>query len=102
MEFMFSEKGTKLLIIDNYKFGFQKNLADNIQRWICTKRKCKAYVKLNGDCLCKEVLTHSHIGNHEKEDDGTTLVRQQLTNSLKKKNVINLLQSDHLKLYARR
>jgi hypothetical protein len=26
MEFMFSEKGTKLLIIDNYKFGFQKNL----------------------------------------------------------------------------
>lgn len=37
MEFMFSEKGTKLLIIDNYKFGFQKNLADNIQRKICTK-----------------------------------------------------------------
>ncbi|XP_022164638.1 uncharacterized protein LOC111029781 [Myzus persicae] len=80
MEFMFSEKGTKLLIIDNYKFGFQKNLADNIQRWICTKRKCKAYVKLNGDCLCEEVLTH----NHESENDGT-LVRQQLTNSLKRK-----------------
>jgi hypothetical protein len=53
MEFMFSEKGTKLLIIDNYKFGFQKNLADNIQRWICTKRKCKAYVKYSGDCLCE-------------------------------------------------
>jgi hypothetical protein len=35
MEFMFSEKGTNLLIID--KFGFQKNLGDNIQRWICTK-----------------------------------------------------------------
>jgi len=50
MKFMFSEKGTKLLIIDIYKFGFQKNLTDNIQRWICTKRKCKAYVKLNGDC----------------------------------------------------
>ncbi|KAF0747205.1 Uncharacterized protein FWK35_00020124, partial [Aphis craccivora] len=67
LSFMFSEKGTKLLIIDNYKFGFQKNLADNIQRWICTKRKCKAYVKLNGDCLCEEVLTH----NHEREDDAT-------------------------------
>jgi hypothetical protein len=80
MEFMFSEKGTKSLIIDNYKFGFQKNLADNIQRWIYTKRKCKAYVKLNGDCLCEEVLTH----NHESEDDGK-LVRQQLTNSLKRK-----------------
>jgi len=81
---MFSEKGTKLLIIDNYKFGFQKNLVDNIQRWICwicTKRKYKAYVKLNGDCLCEEVLTH----NHESEDDGTRLVRQQLTNSLKRK-----------------
>ncbi|XP_025408845.1 uncharacterized protein LOC112682456 [Sipha flava] len=77
---MFSEKGTKLLIIDNYKFGFQKNLADNIQRWICTKRKCKAYIKLNGDCLCEEVLTH----NHESEDDGK-LVRQKLTNSLKRK-----------------
>jgi len=97
MEFMFSEKGTKLLIIDNYKFGFQKNLADNIQRWICTKRKCKAYVKLNKDCLCEEVLTH----NHEREGDGT-LVRQQLLTISLKKNVTNLLQSDHLKLYARR
>jgi len=45
-----------------------------------TKRKCKAYVKLNGDCLCKEILTH----NHEREDNGT-LMRQQLINSLKRK-----------------
>jgi len=35
---------------------------------------------MNGDCLCEEVLTH----NHEREGDGT-LVRQQLTNSLKRK-----------------
>ena len=56
---MFSEKGTKLLIIDNYKFGFQKNLAeDNIQKWICTKRKCTAFVQLIGDFLCEEVLTY--------------------------------------------
>ncbi|KAL4143941.1 hypothetical protein QTP88_006189 [Uroleucon formosanum] len=76
----YCEEGTKLLIIDNYKFGFQKNLADNIQRWICTKRKYKAYFKLNGYGLCEEVLKH----NHKSEDDGT-LVRQQLTNSLKRK-----------------
>lgn len=25
MEFMLIEKGTKFLMIDNYKFGFQKN-----------------------------------------------------------------------------
>ena len=58
MEFMFSEKGTKSLIIDNYKFGFQKNLAeDNIRRL-----KFKAYIQLNGDCLCEEqyVITHNH------------------------------------------
>jgi hypothetical protein len=27
---MFSEKGTKLFVIDNYKIGLQKNLAEDM------------------------------------------------------------------------
>jgi len=60
---MFSEKRSKLLFIDNHKFGFHKNLAKNIQTWICTKQHCKVCVRLSGECLCEKVLTH----NHEKE-----------------------------------
>lgn len=37
-------------------------------------------MKLNGYCLCEEVLKQ----DHEKEGDGT-LLRQLLTNSLKRK-----------------
>jgi len=63
MEFMFSEKRSKLLVIEYYKFGSHKNLVNNIQTWICTKQHCISYMKFSRHWLCEKVLTH----NHEKE-----------------------------------
>jgi len=48
MEFMYSEKSKKLIVLEGYKFGFQKKLADDIERWIyCAKRTCKSNFKIN-------------------------------------------------------
>lgn len=37
-----SEKGKTILICDGFKFGFQKNLANGVKRWTCTKKICSA------------------------------------------------------------
>jgi len=42
-----SEKGKELLVIKGFKFRFQKMLADKMERWCCTDRKCKCYIKCN-------------------------------------------------------
>ena len=34
-----NEKANTILICYGFKFGFQKNLANNIKRWTCTKKK---------------------------------------------------------------
>lgn len=46
-EVMFCEKNKKLIIVDGCKFGFQKNLWDEVERWICAKRAYKCFLKLN-------------------------------------------------------
>ena len=38
-----SEKGKDLLVIKGFKFHFHKILADNMERWCCTNKKCKCY-----------------------------------------------------------
>jgi hypothetical protein len=43
---MYSEKNKKLVMLDGFKFGYQKQLADDIERWICVKIKCKSYLKM--------------------------------------------------------
>ena len=42
-----SEKGKDLLVIEGFKFRFQKNLADNMERWCCTIKKYKCHIKCN-------------------------------------------------------
>jgi hypothetical protein len=44
---MFSEKNKKLFVINGFNYGFQKQLSGNMERWICTKRKCKSFLKIN-------------------------------------------------------
>jgi len=41
-------KRKDLLFIKGFKFRFKKkNLADNMERWCCTIKKCKCYIKCN-------------------------------------------------------
>jgi len=81
MEFMYSEKNKKLIVLDGYKFGFQKKLADDIDRWTCVQRTCKSYLKINNlNIIVDKSITH----NHEKCPD-KKLNRQKLSNSSKRK-----------------
>lgn len=63
---MYSKKNKKLIVLKGYKFGFQKKLADDIGRWICTKRTCKSYLKINNLNI---IVDKSIIHNHEKDDE---------------------------------
>jgi len=47
MEIILSEKNKKNLVFNGFKYGFQKELSGNIQRWICTKKKLKSFLKIN-------------------------------------------------------
>jgi hypothetical protein len=42
-----SEKGKDLIVIKGFKFRFQTILADRTERWCCTNKKCKCYIKCN-------------------------------------------------------
>jgi len=35
---MYSEKNKKLILLKGYKFGFQKKLANDTDRWTCVKK----------------------------------------------------------------
>jgi len=80
---MFSEKGKKLLVVNSYKFRFHKNLAEEKQRWACTDRKCKAFLKT--DCR-GVIIDDEHAHNHQHEPlSENILARQRISNSVKRK-----------------
>jgi hypothetical protein len=79
---MYSEKNKKLVVLDGFKFGYPKQLAGDIERWICVKRKCKSYLKINH---LNSTVDKSIIHNHKKVSD-KILNRQILSNSSKKKS----------------
>jgi hypothetical protein len=66
MDFMYSEKNKKLIVFEGHKFGFQKRLADDIDRWTCGKRACKSYLKTNN---LNAIVDKNIIHNHEKDDE---------------------------------
>lgn len=50
---MLSRRGKDLIIVDNYKFRFHKNLQNNVQRWACTNSTCNSFIKTNEN---KEII----------------------------------------------
>lgn len=46
MDTMYSEKGKILIIKNELKFYFHKELNNNIERWKCIQKQCKAYIKI--------------------------------------------------------
>lgn len=80
---MRSEKGKPLLICDNYKYRFKRELKNEIQRWDCANKTCRCYLKINSSNIIVESF-RDH--NHDKLDV-KTINRQKLENSLKRKAI---------------
>ena len=75
-EEMFSEKGKKLLVLDNYKFSKVHISNDGKTRWRCSNRKCpmKLYTHVS-----EENKIIMICGNHNHEPIAT-ISRQKLSN----------------------
>lgn len=73
-------------IIDGYKFTYHKTLNHNIQRWKCTNKNCKSYLKLDES---ENVVAEPTLHNHEP-DETTKLNRQKLSNSIKRKAILDV------------
>lgn len=85
---MFSERGKKFEIIDNYKLRFHKVLSNNVSRWCCGKKTCSAYFKKSDD---GEIMERNLVHNHEPETE-RSLERQKLRNTVKRKAIDDLCE----------
>ena len=84
-KFVFSEKGKKLLVLNAFKYCFQKELAKEVQRWTCTDKKCKAFVKT--DCR-GTVINDEYMNDHNHEPlAADVLTKQRISNAVKRKAV---------------
>ena len=83
METLLSEKGKVLLVVEGFKFSAQKILNNSVQRWACTKKTCRAYIKTNAE---KEVFEKFLEHDHEKEKD-QIFHRKKISNCLKRKAI---------------
>lgn len=81
MEVIISERGRNLLVLHGYKFRFHKTLANNTERWMCSKNTCKSFLKLGKN---EEVLAGPSPHSHEPLEENK-LERQKLSNGLKRK-----------------
>lgn len=83
MEIVLGEKGKKIILLNGFKFHFQKNLANGIQRWSCNEKKCACFLKLSET---NEIVNQNVLHNHDKVEI-KVLNRQISSNELKRKAV---------------
>ena len=79
---MFSKKGARLRIVYSFKFWLHKYLSDDVERWVCTKKKCRAFMKIEADGRVNEDCNLDH--NHEA-DEPAQLTRQKVANACKRR-----------------
>lgn len=85
-----SERGKTVLIVDGFKFGFQKLLANELKRWTCNKKICSAYLKTN---LINEIqFDISNITHTCTKDSEQKINRQIVSNNLKRKALEQLTE----------
>lgn len=87
---MLSEKDQPILVIFNYKFRFHKKLVNDIEKWCCTNKNCKSFIKrFNKEILRNQSKLDVDGHNHEAESE-LILNRQKIRNSLKRKATENI------------
>lgn len=77
---MLSEKGNKLIVINNFKFSKAHISKCGKIRWRCVNRKCMAKIFTAEDEL---TVTETYFLHNHKEDP--TIPRQAISNVLKRK-----------------
>lgn len=83
VELMESTKSKQLFLVDGFKFRIHKVMKDGTLRCACSKKTCKAYLKLSNDYKVVECdLNHNHEKDHIQK-----LNRQKLSNKLKRKAI---------------
>ena len=88
MSKMYSEFGCKFRIEENYKFRLHKMLANDIEKWVCTEKRCSgAYMKIQHGVIVDE----SHDHNHEPVPSGI-LMRQKVMNGCKRRAVRDIFE----------
>jgi len=83
MEFVNSEKSKPIILYEGYKFRFHKTLKNDVQRWPCSVKSCKCFLKLSP---LNKIVDSNTNHNHNKNDE-KVLNRQILSNSLKRKAI---------------
>lgn len=81
LEFIYGERGNRLLKHENYKYSFGTHLKNGNMRWRCTAKTCKA--KLLTDINCEKLLETN--GEHNHLTDVAKLNRQIIINAAKRK-----------------
>ncbi|XP_066999017.1 uncharacterized protein [Anabrus simplex] len=78
---MLSRRRKEVLLIEKFTFSFHKHLADDVERWKCTTRGCKAYFKRNS----KHEIFDKHLGHNHSHLDESVLRQKAISNTLKRK-----------------
>jgi hypothetical protein len=81
-----SEKGKYLLVIKGFKFRFKKILADNMERWCCTVKRCKYYIK----CTESREIFGGNVKHSYGADSEASLNRQIFNNNNNNNNNNNI------------
>lgn len=81
---IFSEKGAKLLVLNNFKFSKAHIAKCGKIRWRCTNTKSRCNAKIYTSADEKTILESQLDHNHEGEK---TIARQAISNSVKRKAV---------------
>lgn len=84
---MISEKGKKLLLLNNFKFSKAHVAKCGKIRWRCINRKCpsKIYTADDEITILETNLEHNHV-------EDVTVNRQQVSNALKRKALDDLTE----------
>ncbi|KAF0751340.1 Uncharacterized protein FWK35_00017802, partial [Aphis craccivora] len=77
-----------LIIKNEFKFCFHKELNNNIERWKCIQKQCKAYIKIGKN---KEIF-FENLNHSRDRTEETNLNRQKLNNKLKRKAVDDICE----------
>lgn len=84
---MISEKGHKLLLLNNFKFSKAHVAKCGKIRWRCVNRKCSSKIYTEKDEI---TILETHLEHNHMED--STLKRQQVSNALKRKALEDLTE----------
>ena len=65
MEFVNSEKSKPIILYQSYKFRFHKTLKNDVQRWPCSVKSCKCFLKLSPLNVIVESNTNHNLNKND-------------------------------------